>query len=124
MTWRKVCPDHSVAENQLKKFEVDGIPVIIANYGSGFRAFPPMCPHMEEPLEQSGLLEGKVLTCSKHLWAWNLETRELAGKETEKMIHLYDLKQEDGYIYAYIEEEFEYDFDEEDEMDDDDFFNQ
>jgi|SRR6056297_3360950 len=124
MSWRRICDAGSVAENQLKKFEVDGIPVIVANYGEGFRAFPPICPHMEEPLAESGLIEGKVLTCTKHLWQWDLRTKEMAGSETERPMHFYDVKEEDGAIHAYIEEEHVYDFDEEDEMDDDDFFNQ
>jgi len=124
MSWRRICDAGSVAENQLKKFEVDGIPVIVANYGEGFRAFPPVCPHREEPLEESGIIEGKVLTCTKHLWQWDLGTKEMAGSETEKPMHFYQVKEEDGAILAYIEEEHVYDFDEEDEMDDDDFFNQ
>ena len=123
MTWRRICAADSVAEKTLKKFEVDGIPVIVANYGEGFRAFPPICPHMEEPLEESGFIEGKVLTCSKHLWQWDLGTKEMAGSETEKPMHFYDVKEEGGDIHAYIEQEHEYEFDEEDEMDDDDFFN-
>ena len=123
MSWRRICAADSVAEKTLKKFEVDGIPVIIANYGEGFRAFPPVCPHMEEPLEESGFIEGKVLTCSKHLWQWDLGTTEMTGSETEKPMHFYEIKQENGDIHAFIESEHEYEFDEEDEMDDDDFFN-
>ena len=96
MSWRRICAADSVAEKTLKKFEVDGIPVIIANYGEGFRAFPPICPHMEEPLEESGFIEGKVLTCSKHLWQWDLSTKEMAGSETEKPMHFYDVKEEGG----------------------------
>jgi len=124
MSWRRVCDVGSVAESQLKKFEVDGIPVIIGNYGQGHRAFPPICPHMEEPLEESGLIEGKVLICSKHLWQWDLATKEMSGSETEKPMHFYDLKEEDGAIHVFIESEHIYSFDEEDEMDDDDFFSQ
>ena len=123
MSWRRICTADSVSERTLKKFEVDGIPVIVANYGGGFRAFPPLCPHMEEPLEQSGVIEGKVLTCTKHLWQWDLDSKEMAGSETERPMHFYELKQEDGDVFAYIEQEHVYDFEEEDEMDDDDFFN-
>lgn len=124
MTWRRVCAPDSIAERQLKKFEVDGIPVIVANYGGGFRAFPPLCPHMEEPLEQSGIIEGKTLTCTKHLWQWDLEAREMSGSETEKSLFFYEVKQEDGALYAFIEEEHRYEFEDEDDMDDDAFFSQ
>lgn len=123
MSWRRICAADSVALNSLKKFEVDGIPVVVANYGDGFRVFPPICPHMEEPLAESGLIEGKVLTCTKHLWQWDLATCQMEGTETEKPMHFYDVKQEGDDLLAFIESEHIYEFDEEDEMDDDDFFN-
>lgn len=123
MSWKRVCSVDDVAENQLRKFDIGGIPVIVANYGGGFRVFPPVCPHMEEPLDESGMIEASVLTCTKHLWQWDLRTCEMSGSETEKPMHFYDAKQEDGNVMAFIESEHLYDFDEEDEMDDEDFFN-
>jgi toluene monooxygenase system ferredoxin subunit len=123
MTWRRLCAADGIEERQLKKFEVDGIPVVVARFQGGYRAFPPICPHMEEPLEESGLIEGQVLTCTKHLWQWDLETKEMTGTETERPMHFYDVKQEGSEIFAFIEDEHHYDFDGEDEMDDDAFFN-
>ena len=56
----------------------------MANYGGGFRAIPPICPHMEEPLEESGVDRSIAsLTCTKHLWAWDLRRSTMLG-ETEK----------------------------------------
>jgi toluene monooxygenase system ferredoxin subunit len=121
MSWKYVCAAGDVAENTLKKLDVEGVPLVVANYGSGFRAFPTMCPHMEEPLAESGVLAKCVLTCTKHLWAWNLETLEMEGP-AEKPLKTYDLKQEDGSIFAFIEEELLYDFEEEEDDMGDDFF--
>lgn len=123
MSWKHVCSSADVAKDTLKGYDVDGVRVLIANYGQGFRAFPPVCPHMEEPLEESGILARCVLTCTKHLWAWNLETLGMEGP-AEKPLKTYDVKEEDGKLYVLIEEELTYEFeDEEDEMDDD-FFAQ
>ena len=120
MTWKRICGANEVAENSVKKFEVDGVEILVVNYGSGYRAMPPICPHMEEPLEESGVVAHCVLTCTKHLWAWNLETLALQG-ETEKPLKTYDVKQEGGAILANIEEELTYEFESADD-DDDDFF--
>ena len=120
MTWKRVCKNQDVEPNSIKQFEVDGVSIAIANYGSGFRAIPPMCPHMEEPLKDSGVIVRCVLTCTKHLWAWNLETLEMRG-ETEKSLKCYELKEEDGEILVFIENELIYDFDE-GEGEEDDFF--
>lgn len=121
MSWKRVCAADDVPENTLKKFDVDGVAIIIANYGDGFRGFPPFCPHMEEPLEESGIMMVGILTCSKHLWQWDLRSGDMMG-ETEKALLFYDIKQEGDDIFADIENELSYDYDEEDEMDDDNFF--
>jgi toluene monooxygenase system ferredoxin subunit len=120
MTWRRICNASEVAENSIRKFEIDRIPILVINYGAGFRAIPPVCPHMEEPLEQSGIVARCVLTCSKHLWAWNLQTLDLQG-ETERPLKIYELKEENGELFARIDGELTYEFDAEDDMEDDFF---
>ncbi len=121
MSWTYLCDASEVAPNTLKLVDAKGVRIIVANYGSGFRAMPPICPHMEEPLDESGVIANCVLTCTKHLWAWNLATLEMDGAETEKPLKTYDLKEEDGRLLALVDQELTYDFDEEDD-DDDDFF--
>src|SRR5262245_57017141 len=121
MAWKRVCDASEVGQNVIKKFNVDGIPVLIANYGSGFRAFPPSCPHMEEPLDESGIVARGVLTCTKHLWAWDLRSLEIRGSETEKPLKTYDLKEEKDQILVFIDKELVYEFDTEKE-EDEDFF--
>ncbi len=123
MSWIKICKTSEVPTNTLKKFRTaGGIPVVIANYGSGFAALPPVCPHMEEPLEESGILANCILTCTKHLWAWDLRTCEMQGTETRKPIKTYQSKVEDGEVLAFVDNEIVYEFDDEDDMDDDSFF--
>ncbi len=122
MSWKRVCSAEEVAENTLKRFEVDGVAIIVANHGAGFRAFPPLCPHMEEPLAESGLMADGKLTCSKHLWQWDLRSGGILGA-AEKSLLFYEIKQEGSNLLAFIEGELTYDYDEEDEFDDDDFFN-
>lgn len=119
--WKKVCAVSDVPENQLRKFEVDGIEVVVANNGGGVKVFPPFCPHMREPLHVSGMLQDGVLTCGKHLWQWNIDSGARTGiAETDLL--LYDVKEENGDLHVDLENELAYTWDEEDEMDDDDFF--
>lgn len=120
MAWKRICRTDELAENAIKKFAVDGVAIVVVNYGEGYRAIPPICPHMEEPLEDSGVVVRCVLTCTKHLWTWDLKTLEMKG-ETEKPLKTYDIKIEDGSILANIEEELTYKF-EDVEEEDDDFF--
>jgi len=122
MTWKRICEAAEVAENAVKQFDVDGISLVVVNYGEGFRAIPPICPHMEEPLAESGVVARCVLTCTKHLWAWDLRTLEKQG-ETERQLKTYEIRQENGVLLANVENELTYDFEAGgDEADDDDFF--
>lgn len=121
MSWIRVCKTSEVEPNSVKKVWIAGIPVLVVNYGSGFRVVPPVCPHMEEPLEESGVVAGCVLTCTKHLWAWNLMTLEKQG-ETEQPLKLYECKVENDELMAFVDGELLYDFEKADDMDDDAFF--
>ena len=123
MTWKQICSAADVPENSVKHFTVSGMSLVVANYDGTFRALPPICPHMEEPLQESGVIANCVLTCMKHLWAWDLRTLEMVGSETEKPLQSYETKEENGHVMAFIEKEIVYQFDDEDGGDDDDFFS-
>ena len=110
MNWKRVCGAAEVPKNTMKKVEVDGVAIIVANYGDGFRAFPPLCPHMDEPLASSGMFDDGVLTCSKHLWQWDLRTGEMVGM-AEKPLLMYEVKTEGDNVMADMEAELVYEYD-------------
>lgn len=122
MTWKRICKVADVPENTLKKFTVDDVTLVIANYGDGFRAIPPLCPHMQEPLEESGVIANCALTCTKHLWSWDLKSLDMLG-ETERPLQSYEVKLENGDILAFIDKELVYEFEDEDDIQDVDFFS-
>ena len=74
--WYKVCAVDEIGVNSLRKVEINGIPIVVVNIGNEYRAFPPWCPHMAEPLYESAICSDRLLTCSKHLWQWDLQTGE------------------------------------------------
>ncbi len=118
MTWKKVCSTDAVERNALKVFEVDGVSILVGNLGAGeFRAYPPVCPHMEEPLEESGICEDGVLTCTKHLWQFDMRDGEPMGP-AERPLLMYEAKTEGGDVWVRLEQELQYDFDDDE---DDDF---
>ncbi len=111
MSWKRVCATSEINGNAMKKFEVDGVAVMVANLGDGYIAFPTMCPHMEEPLEDSGVYHEDVLTCTKHLWQWNIRNGEKMGL-AEVPLRTYETKQEGDEIFIFFEKEITYDYDE------------
>ena len=77
--WQQICSATDVNDGELKRFETSEFAVVVARVGDEFRVIPPFCPHMAEPLHESGICRGGTLTCSKHLWQWNLLTGEEQG---------------------------------------------
>ena len=120
MTWKRVCSTSEVPRHGIAPFVVDGIAVLVADLGDGsFSVFPPACPHMEEPLARSGMCAGAILTCSKHLYQWDMRTGEAAGPAENALTLLrYDAKTEAGAVHARIGDELIY---ERDGDEDDDF---
>jgi len=115
--WRRVCAAADVNDGELKRFQAGEIAVVVVGVGDDYRIIPPFCPHMAEPLHESGICRAGTLTCSKHLWQWNL----LTGKEqgpAERPLLFYQSEVRDGEVWACVDKELVYEFDEED---DDDF---
>ncbi|NKC12434.1 MAG: Rieske 2Fe-2S domain-containing protein [Gammaproteobacteria bacterium] len=119
--WKTACLTSDVAIDTLALFNVAGTCVLIANLGDEFKAYPPMCPHMEEPLVESGICADGILTCNKHLWQWDMRTGEIRApaERPSLQILMYDVKVEGDSVLVDLEQELEYEFDEEE--DDDDF---
>ena len=64
------------------------------------------------------MCSGPVLTCSKHLWQWDMRTGEAAGPaENDRTLLRYDARVEGGEVLARIDDELVYEY--EDDEDDD-----
>ena len=75
-------------------------------------------PHLAEPLVDSGL---EPLTCTKHLWQWDLRSGEMKGA-AERPVAMYEATVNGDDVMVKVEQEITYDYDEEDDFDEDDFF--
>ena len=115
--WSRVCAVADLPDQGLAKFEVAGLTVLATRVEDDVRVIPPFCPHMAEPLVESGLCHGLTLTCSKHLWQWNLKSGDIQGP-AEKPLKFYPSEIRDGNVWIDASSVLAYDFDEDE---DDDF---
>src|SRR6516165_8494671 len=69
--WRAVIELDEIWEGDLVTRKVYGIDVLFINIKGEVYAYRDKCPHAGTPLSQ-GLLEDRVLTCSSHLWQFDL----------------------------------------------------
>jgi nitrite reductase/ring-hydroxylating ferredoxin subunit len=65
---------------------------------------------MAEPLENSGVCDEGTLTCTKHVWQWDLRTGALMG-EAEKPLLYYPVRLEGNDLWIEFEGELTYDYD-------------
>ncbi len=105
--WKRVCATGDVGENEIKEFEIDGTKVAVARSGDALHVYPLRCPHMDEPLS-TGICDGATVTCSFHLWQWNMITGESTG-EAEIDLLIYPSKVEGDALLADLEQELTYD---------------
>ena len=97
--YRKVCDLDQVWEGEMEVFEVDEEEVLIVHAPGGeIRAYNPICPHQEQPLIE-GELENCVLTCSAHLWQFDVLSGEGINPTGTSLIN-YPAKTEDGAIWV------------------------
>jgi len=118
MSWKTVCKNTDVEDNSVKLFDVEGVSILVGRVGDQFAAYPPVCPHMEEPLGESGICAKGKITCNKHLWQWDMITGVAEPGPAEKPLLMYEVKTDEGKIMVNLETELEYDFDDDDDDDD------
>ena len=110
MAWQRLCSAHEVASGQLTAVEIHGHKVLVTQVDDAFVAFPPLCPHMAEPLEISGVCSDGILTCTKHIWQWDLTTGETRG-EAEKPLLCYPVRLQESELWIDFERELTYEYD-------------
>jgi toluene monooxygenase system ferredoxin subunit len=71
--WHEACQTSEMDGEEMLECHVDGQDLLLVRFEDRLVACPARCPHMDEPLA-FGMVDGCVLTCSKHLWQWNLDT--------------------------------------------------
>ncbi len=109
MSWQRVCSAADVPDGGLLPVTLQGVKILVARVEDAFVAFPPLCPHMAEPLETSGICADGVLTCTKHIWQWELKTGAPVG-EAEKPLLLYPIKVEGDAVWVDFERELTYEY--------------
>jgi toluene monooxygenase system ferredoxin subunit len=76
LRWVDVAAADDLWEGDVLGVDVGGAAVLLVSLAGGeLRAYQGRCPHQEQPLAQ-GDVEDEVLTCSGHLWEFDLRSGE------------------------------------------------
>ena len=60
-------------EGDMTAVEVGRLAILLVNVDGEIRAYRNRCPHQEWPLDD-GDLDGRTLTCSNHMWEFDVLT--------------------------------------------------
>jgi len=105
--WQVVCDVAEIDENGLREFDLNGVKLLVARSRDELFVYPLRCPHMDEPLS-NGICDGVSLTCSFHLWQWDMRSGQSTG-EAEIDLLIYPSRIENGKLFVDMEKTLEYD---------------
>jgi toluene monooxygenase system ferredoxin subunit len=94
-----VCKMSDIPANSIRDFVIEGgEKVLIANFSKRYYAYNGNCPHQGTCLAD-GFFDGAVLTCSKHLWQWDITTGKPIGL-AEAPLQGYQVEIENDEIFV------------------------
>jgi toluene monooxygenase system ferredoxin subunit len=71
--WVHVGPLDDLWQGEMRAVMVAGRDVLLCNIEGEVLAYEDRCPHLANPLSK-GRLDGRVLTCAAHEWAFDVCT--------------------------------------------------
>jgi glycine betaine catabolism B len=95
----KAVETSKVPSDSMLTVEVGGESVLIANVDGRFYGMGAICTHAGWDLSEGTLVETEV-TCAGHGTVWDLKTGKGVFDEPLKDEPLYDVMEQDGYLYV------------------------
>jgi 3-phenylpropionate/trans-cinnamate dioxygenase ferredoxin subunit len=99
--YTKLCAENEVAEGVLIKFEVNGKPIFLTKWDGVIYALDDICTHDGGDLGQGDIVMGQV-QCPRHGARFDLKTGRVTRMPAAIGINTYEIKIEDGQIYAAV----------------------
>jgi len=82
----KVAETSEIPVSTMKKVEVDGTEILIANVNGNFYAISNKCTHMGKALSQ-GVLDGNIVTCAVHKAQFDVTTGKVVARPKVAFLH-------------------------------------
>jgi toluene monooxygenase system ferredoxin subunit len=99
--WKVVTSLDDLWEGDLVSRTVEGVELLLVNVDGQVRAFRNRCPHAGTPLNQ-GKLEGPILTCSAHLWQFDIVNGGVGVNPRDCRLTSFAVRIEDGRVLVQL----------------------
>ncbi|MCP3866999.1 MAG: Rieske 2Fe-2S domain-containing protein [Gammaproteobacteria bacterium] len=97
--WHDIVSLDEIPQEETQYYQNEGRHLFIYRKGDELNVYDSRCPHQVTDIPHLSL-EGKILTCPKHEWAFNIETGECTAKGN-RPLRQFDHKVENGRVLAY-----------------------
>lgn len=102
MAFERVCSLDDIWQGDMESFEVSGTDILLVHLEEGgIHAIQAQCPHQEVELAD-GSLDGAVLTCSMHLWQFDVASGK-GVNPSHAEVAKYPVKVEGDDVFVDIE---------------------
>lgn len=97
--WHDVVAAEEVPDKEVSYYDCDGRSLFVYRADSDYRVYDSRCPHQVTNIPHLAL-KGKLLTCPKHSWAFDVRTGKCVQKGTHPLKH-FSSKLEEGRLMAH-----------------------
>lgn len=97
VTFVEIARAGELREGTMKRFDVAGRRILVANVAGTLYAVDDTCTHEEASLS-SGVLKGELVKCPLHNSRFNVRTGEVLEEPAEQDLRTYAVREEDGRI--------------------------
>jgi chlorite dismutase/nitrite reductase/ring-hydroxylating ferredoxin subunit len=99
--WTRVCAAFELTPGSARTAYVQGEQVALFNVGGDLHAIEARCPHASAPLAEEGVVEGQILTCTRHGSQFDLAHGcAVVRGPAARAPAVYDTKVEVGEVYV------------------------
>jgi len=94
MAFVKICSTSDVAEGQIKRFQLNGAIIAVANLGTeGFRAVNAICSHAHFFLDEGEVdVQDQTIECPKHGSTFDLNSGRPTTLPATQPVRAYSMK--------------------------------
>ena len=97
MTFVEIAGAGELSEGTMKRVEVAGRRILLANVAGRLYAVDDTCTHEEASLS-TGVLKGELVKCPLHNSRFNVRTGEVLEEPAEAPLRTYPLREESGRV--------------------------
>jgi len=99
----RLCSADELDLGQLRRFEVDGEPIVLVRCNSGFRALVDVCSHEDYPLsEGEAFAETCEIECMRHGSAFSLLDGSPQNLPATRPVRVVPIEVDSGEVFAVI----------------------